>query len=94
MTSHHDPQATEPTTDQRPQQRSSPGWEWRPASGHESQPLAEWWVEQAVVKVVAVIARRAHRRGDTRTFQRMLAVSLAGADAEKAAARSDQDDHA
>lgn len=58
------------------------GWEWKRPVGHKSQPLLEWWLEQVAVVIVLVIGRRAHRRGDRQTLERMRAISVAGRDAE------------
>ena len=74
----------EPTTAPSPKKTS--GWEWRRPPGHENQPLVEWWVEQVAVVITLIVARRAHRRGDRQTLDRMLAVFRAGGEAERAAA--------
>lgn len=58
------------------------GWEWRRPKGHEAQPVAEWWVEQVACVIVIRIGRRAARRSDKQTLDRMLAIARAGAAAE------------
>lgn len=60
------------------------GWEWKQAEGHEDQPRVEWWLEQACGIALVYIAKRARRRGDFQTFNRILSIAKAGAKAEKA----------
>lgn len=64
-------------------EKDQKGWEWKRPVGHEKQPLPEWWLEQVAVAIVLVIGRRAHKRGDRQTLNRMCAISVAGRDAER-----------
>jgi hypothetical protein len=62
-----------------------PRWEWARAAGHDQQPLAEWWVEQIVGRILTRIAMRSLKRGDRQTFDRIYAIVMVAAKEEQLA---------
>lgn len=63
------------------------GWEWRRPKSHSSQPWWEWQLEQTAGEILGGIAKRAHRRGDFITFNRVFDICKTGAKHEDRASQ-------
>lgn len=62
--------------------RKKLSWDFRRPRGHEGQPLLEWYIEQVAISIILFVGKRAYKRKDLTTFNRMLALTTAGRDAE------------
>lgn len=58
-------------------------WDWKVPSTHRGQTRLSWWAEQSAAVILVTVAKRAHKRGDTDTFNRIVSIVLTAAQWER-----------